>query len=80
MMIYLDYSATTPVAAESLDVFVDATRRHFANPNSLHAPGIAAAQAVAQATNGILTSLGAVGYELIYTSGATEANNLAIKG
>ncbi len=79
-MIYLDYSATTPVAPEALDVFVEAARRHFANPNSLHAPGVAAAQAVAKATEGILTTLGAENFEVIYTSGATEANNLAIKG
>ncbi len=49
-MIYLDYSATTPVAPEALDAFVEAARRYYANPNSLHAPGVAAAEAVAKAT------------------------------
>ncbi|HAQ55851.1 MAG TPA: aminotransferase V [Acholeplasmatales bacterium] len=79
-MIYLDYSATTPPSDTAIDSFVEASRRLFANPNSLHTPGREAERAVTDAANGILRTLNLDGYEVIFTSGASEANNLAIKG
>lgn len=79
-MIYLDYSATTPVDPEVLDAYVRATRDYPGNPNSAHLPGRQAARRIDQASEEILRLLGTPGREAIYTSGATEANNLAIKG
>ncbi len=79
-MIYLDYSATTPPSELAIASFDDASRRWFANPNSLHAPGREAERAVHDAADGILRTLGIAGYEVVFTSGASEANNLAITG
>jgi len=78
--IYLDYSATTPVEPEVLRVFCDATLHFPANPNSSHHLGQEAKALIDSASNSILSILGAEDAEIIYTSGATEANNLAIKG
>ncbi|RFD19691.1 cysteine desulfurase [Komagataeibacter melaceti] len=80
-LIYLDYQATTPcdprVVAEMLPWFT----QHFANPHSLdHAAGRAAHEAVEQARADVAALLGAQAREIVFTSGATEANNLAIKG
>ncbi len=79
-MIYLDYSATTPVHKEVLDSFVAVTTEKIGNPNSLHRLGVEAKQLELQATNQIATILGCKTSEIIYTSGASEANNMAIKG
>jgi len=79
-MIYLDYSATTPPSEQAIASFAEASRRLFANPNSLHTPGREAERAVADAAAGILRTFGLTGYEVVFTSGASEANNLAIKG
>ena len=79
-MIYLDYSATTPVNEEVLSSFVEATKNFIGNPNSLHKLGISANSLIDEATNQILDILKAKNKEVIYTSGATESNNLAIKG
>ncbi|WP_102324742.1 cysteine desulfurase family protein [Komagataeibacter saccharivorans] len=80
-LIYLDYQATTPcdprVVAEMLPWFTDS----FANPHSLdHVAGRAAHDAVEQARGEVAQLLGAEAREIVFTSGATEANNLAIKG
>ena len=79
-MIYLDYAATTPVDAEVLDAMLPWLREGFANPASEHAPGRAARNAVEQARAQVAALIGAAPEEIIFTSGATEANNLAIKG
>lgn len=79
-MIYLDYSATTPVNEEVLESFVKTTRNYIGNPNSLHRLGVDANALLDQATNQIANILKVKKEEIIYTSGASESNNLAIKG
>lgn len=79
-MIYLDYSATTPVRKEVLDSFVAVATEMQGNPNSLHKLGIEAKQLEQEATKQIASILGCKPNEIIYTSGATESNNTAIKG
>ena len=79
-MIYLDYSATTPVNEEVLNSFVESARRFPGNPNSLHRLGVEAQEMIEKATNQIAKIVGCKGSEIIYTSGASESNNLAIKG
>lgn len=79
-MIYLDYAADTPVRAEVLEAFMRASETYFANPNANHKLGYVAKKRIEEATQKISSLLGIKPQELIYTSGATEANNLAIKG
>ncbi len=79
-MIYLDYSATTPVAEEVLDTFNIACREYIGNPNSLHLLGIKSKNLIDASTKQIADILGVKSSEIIYTSGASEANNTAIKG
>lgn len=79
-MIYLDYAANTPVSSEVLAVFEESTRKYIANPNASHRLGRLAKEKINEATAQIATLLGVSPSEIIYTSGATEANNLAIKG
>src|SRR5699024_4237497 len=81
--IYLDYAATAPVDARVIDLMT----RHlgvdgiFANPASTdHAFGLRAAEAVATARHRLAEAVNAHPRELIWTSGATEADNLALKG
>jgi len=79
-MIYLDYSANTPADPSVLEAFLDAERRWFGNPNANHPAGWAAREALADATDGIAELLHVQPSEIICTSGASEANNLAVKG
>ena len=79
-MIYLDYSATTPVNKEVLNTYVTVCEKYIGNPNSLHKLGVEAKGLIDAATNQIANILGVKSSEVIYTSGASEANNLAIKG
>lgn len=79
-MVYLDYSATTPVEKEVLDYFVDISNKYIANPNSLHSLGREAREYIDKCSSSILKLLNLEDHEIIYTSGASEANNLAIKG
>ena len=79
-MIYLDYSATTPVNKEVLDSFCISNIEFLGNANSLHKLGTKANMLVDSATKQIANILGVKETEIIYTSGSTEANNLAIKG
>ena len=79
-MVYLDYSATTPVDSDVLDTYVKVTREFLGNPNSLHSLGINAKRLIDASTNQIASILGVKSSEVIYTSGASEANNAAIKG
>lgn len=80
LMIYLDYAASTPVDKEVIDLYYDVTSKYFANPNSNHKLGREALQVIDKSTCEIASLLGVLEDEIIYTSGATEANNLAIKG
>jgi len=79
-MIYLDYSATTPISYDVLDSYNKASREFMGNPNSIHALGVKSKVLLNSATRQICDLLNIQENELIYTSGATEANNMAIKG
>ena len=79
-MIYLDYSATTPTNDSVLDTFVKCSKEFIGNPNSLHELGVKSKNMIDKATNQIANLLGIKESEIIYTSGASESNNLAIKG
>ena len=79
-MIYLDYSATTPVNDEVLNTYVKVCKDFIGNPNSLHELGVDAKKLIDAATNQIAEILKVKPSEIIYTSGASEANNMAIKG
>jgi|LSQX01.1.fsa_nt_gb cysteine desulfurase len=79
-MIYLDYCATTPVNKEVLDSFSKSTLKYIGNPNSLHRLGSEANAMLEEATKQIANLLNVNENEIIYTSGASESNNLAIKG
>lgn len=79
-MIYLDYSANTPVDPAVLQCFVETEQQFIGNANSNHAAGFAAKEKMAQTTSSIASLLGVLPSEIIYTSGASESNNTAIKG
>ena len=78
-MVYLDYSATSPVDDEVMNSFVKSSR-YFANPNSLHKIGVEAKDLIDASTSQIASLLGVKSNEIIYTSGASESNNMVIKG
>ena len=79
--IYLDYQATTPTDPRVLEVMLPWFTERFGNPHSdAHAYGWDAEEAVERARGDVATSLNADPREIVFTSGATESNNLAIKG
>ncbi|MGX1192573.1 cysteine desulfurase family protein [Metabacillus sp. SLBN-84] len=79
-MIYLDNSATTKPYDEVLHAFSQVATRFFANPSSLHSLGAEAEKVLTQARRQTAMLLGAEENEVIFTSGGTEGNNLAVKG
>ena len=79
-MIYLDYSATTPVNKEVLDTFVKVSNNYIGNPNSLHKLGVESKKLIDASTEQIAKILKVKPSEIIYTSGASESNNQALKG
>ena len=79
-MIYLDYAANAVVDKRVLDAFNEATLKYFANPNSTHKLGLEAKNRIDEASKNIAKNLGIDSEELIYTSGASESNNLVIQG
>jgi len=79
--IYLDYGATTPVDPRVVDAMIPWLREHHGNPASRsHAWGWEAEEAVEKARGQVASLIGADPREIVWTSGATESNNLAIKG
>jgi cysteine desulfurase len=78
--IYLDYNATTPVAPEVADAMLPHLREHFGNPSSSHGYGQRARDAVAQARAQVAALIGVSPEDIVFTSCATEANNLAVLG
>ncbi len=79
-MLYLDNAATTPVRPEVLEAMMPYLTRWFGNASSHHTVGEAAADALADARSRVARVLGMRTSDVIFTSGGTEANNLAIKG
>jgi cysteine desulfurase len=78
--IYLDHNATTPLLPEVVEAMLPYLREHFGNPSSGHVYGARARSAVAYAREQVAALLGCDAAEVIFTSGGTEANNLAIRG
>lgn len=78
--IYLDYNATTPIAPSVVESMQSFLTGHYGNPSSGHALGRAAAEAIADARSKMSLFLGCDRDEVIFTSGGTESNNLALKG
>lgn len=79
-MIYLDYSATTPVDDRVLDSYVKVTKEFPGNANSIHTLGVKSKELLIQATNQIAELFNCHPKEIIFTSGASESNTTAIKG
>lgn len=79
-MIYLDYSATTPINYEVLDTYNRTSKDFFGNPNSLHELGVKSKNLMNSATKQIAEILNVHETEITYTSGSTESNNLALIG
>jgi len=79
-MIYLDYSATTPVREEVLDSFVQASKDYIGNANSLHKLGLHSRKLMDKATEQVAHLFHVSKEEIIFTSSASESNNMALKG
>jgi cysteine desulfurase len=80
MAIHLDHAATTPLRPEALEAMLPYLTQHHGNPSSIHASGRRARQALDEAREAIATLLGAKPREIVFTSGGTESDNLALKG
>ena len=78
--VYLDYNATTPVDPRVAEAMLPYLTEHFGNPSSAHAFGVAARKAVDRARRQVAALLGCGADEVLFTSGGSESNNLAIKG
>ena len=78
--IYLDHNASTPVLPEVVEAMLPYLREHFGNPSSSHVYGARARRAVTHAREQVAALLGCEADEVLFTSGGTEANNLAIRG
>ena len=76
----MDHSATTPVAPEVLEAMLPYFRERFGNPSSLHSFGLEARTALEESREKVARLLGADPEEIIFTSGGTESDNLALKG
>ena len=80
MRIYLDHNATTPVHPEVVEAMTAVLRERWGNPSSTHAEGAAAREAVERAREQVAELLGAEPREVVFTSGASEANNTVLRG
>jgi cysteine desulfurase len=78
--IYLDHNATTPILPEVVEAMLPFLREHFGNPSSNHVYGQRARAAVERAREEVASLIGSHADEIIFTSGGTEANNMAIRG
>src|SRR5258708_2096492 len=78
--LYLDYTATTPIAPSVQEAMLPFLAEHYGNPSSRHALGRACHEAVEDARGQVAALVGAEREEIVFTSGGTESNNLAIKG
>lgn len=80
MAVYLDYNATTPLDERVLEAMLPYLRAHFGNPSSLHRQGRLVRAAIERAREQVAAAVNAHPSQVVFTSGGTEANNLAIKG
>lgn len=80
MRAYLDYNATTPVDSQVLAAMLPYLAENFGNASSIHSAGQAARAAVDRARESVASLIGAKAAEIVFTSGGTEADNLAILG
>jgi cysteine desulfurase len=80
MRVYLDYNATTPVDHAVLEAMLPYFAEHFGNASSIHSTGQRARSAVETARESVAALIGAKASEIVFTSGGTEADNLAIFG
>ena len=78
--IYLDYNATTPVDPGAVNAMLPYLQAEFGNPSSAHALGRRARDAIEQARSEVASLIGASPDEIVFTSGGTEASNIAIRG
>ena len=79
-MIYLDYNATTPIAHEVAEAMMPFIREDFGNPSSSHPIGKRAKNALEKARSQVARLLGCGAGEIVFTSGGSESNNMALKG
>ena len=79
-MVYLDYSATTPVDIRVFDTLSKVTKDYVGNPNSMHSLGQRSMELLESATKQIADIFGVSSNEIVYTGGSTESNNMAIIG
>ncbi|PTF58919.1 cysteine desulfurase family protein [Staphylococcus chromogenes] len=80
MGVYADYAATTPVKPEVVEAMTNIYQKHYGNPSSIHTQGRDARRFLDEARRTVAQCLNANPNEIIFTSGATESNNTAIKG
>jgi len=79
-MIYLDYNASTPIAQQVLDEMMPYLTDRFGNPSSSHSFGVACRAGIEKAREQVASFIGSSASEIVFTSGATESNNMVIKG
>lgn len=79
-LIYLDYNATTPIDSEVLRAMLPYLKGNFGNPSSIYSIGVEAKQAIEKARVQVAELINAAAGEVVFTSGGTEANNMAIIG
>ncbi|MBY7739602.1 cysteine desulfurase family protein [Paenibacillus polymyxa] len=79
-MKYFDYAATTPPFEEVITTVAEVMRRHYGNPSSMHRYGEDADKLIKRSREVCAAALGVSPSEIVFTSGATESNNLAVKG
>src|SRR5699024_12464274 len=80
MEVYADYAATTPVKQQVIDKMMNIYSTHYGNPSSIHSIGRDARKYLDESRHIVAKELNAKSSEVIFTSGATESNNTAIKG
>src|SRR5919106_3058561 len=80
MRVYFDYNATTPLAPEALEAITRVTRDVFGNASSVHHFGQQAKATIDEARSAVAALINGDPSEIVFTSGGTEADNLAIRG
>lgn len=78
--IYVDHNATTPIAAPVRDAMTPFLAEYYGNPSSMHGMGRICSEAIEDARGHVAAAIGAEREQIVFTSGATESNNLALKG